>query len=93
MTVDVSKQLDRAKRFLEKSRIEDAIEAYLSILNESPGHSESLQALGDLYTRQGQLDRAAAYYGLLFDRLCELREENKAAAIYSRALKHVQQPA
>ena len=92
MTVDVSKQLDRAKRFLEKSRIEDAIEAYLSILNESPGHAESLQALGDLYTRQGQLDRAAAYYGLLFDRLCEFREENKAAAIYSRALKNVQQP-
>ena len=54
MTVDVSKQLDRAKRFLEKNRIEDAIEAYQSILNESPGHPESLQALGDLYTRQGQ---------------------------------------
>jgi diguanylate cyclase (GGDEF)-like protein len=93
MTADVSKQLDRAKRFLEKNRVEDAIETYQSILNESPGHAESLQALGDLYTRLGQADRAMNYYGLLFDRLCEFREDNKAAAIYSRALKGVQQPA
>jgi len=93
MTVDVSKQLDRAKRFLEKNRIEDAIETYQSILNESPGHAESLQAVADLYTRLGQVDRAMNYYGLLFDRLCEFREDNKAAAIYSRALKGVQQPA
>ena len=93
MTVDVSKQLDRAKRFLEKNRIEDAIETYQSILNESPGHPESLQALGDLYTRQGQADRAMNYYGMLFDRLCEFREDNKASAIYSRVLKGIQQPA
>ena len=93
MPADVSKQLDRAKRFLEKNRVEDAIETYLLILNESPGHAESLQALGDLYTRQGQMDRAMTYYGMLFDRLCEFREDNKATAIYSRALKGVQQPA
>ena len=78
MTVDVSKQLDRAKRFLEKNRVEDAIEAYQSILNELPGHPESLQALGDLYTRLGQFDRAAVYYGLLFDRFSDSGEETKA---------------
>lgn len=93
MTVDVVKHLDRAKRFLEKNRVEDAIEEYQAALNESPGHTESLQALGDLYGRQGQADRAGTYYGMLFDRLCETREDNKAAAIYARALKGVQQPA
>jgi protein O-GlcNAc transferase len=93
MPVDVTKQLDRAKRFLEKNKVEDAIEAYQSVLTESPGHVESLQALGDLYTRLGQADRATIHYGLLFDRFYDTREENKAAAIYSRALKGVQQPA
>ena len=29
MAADVSKQLERAKKYLEKHRIEDAIEAYL----------------------------------------------------------------
>ncbi len=92
MAVDINKQLDRAKRFLERSRFEDAIEAYQSVLAESPGHLEALQSLADTFTHMGQTDRAATYYATLFDRLFEAREENKALAIYARALKGVQQP-
>src|SRR5574340_618045 len=84
---DVSKHLDRAKRFLEKNRVEDAIEAYLAVLHESPGHQEATQALGDLYTRLDQPDRAAEYYGMLFDLLVEPRDETKALAIYNRFLR------
>ena len=43
---DVNKHLDRAKKFLEKNRVEDAIEAYLSVLEEVPSHMEATQALG-----------------------------------------------
>src|ERR1700674_1497076 len=93
MASDISKQIERAKRFLEKNKFEDAVEAYQTGLNEAPGHIESLQSLGDAYTRLGQADRAAYYYGLLFDRFFETRDELKAAAIYSRALKGMQQPA
>ena len=45
---DVNKNLERAKKFLEKNRVEDAIEAYLSVLEEVPSHLEATQALGDL---------------------------------------------
>ena len=92
MSVDVSKHLDRAKRHLEKNKLEDAAEAYESVLNEVPGHSDALQALGDLYTRLNQSDRAIKYYNMLFDRFFETHEENKALAIYTRALKGIQQP-
>jgi tetratricopeptide (TPR) repeat protein len=92
MSVDVSKQLDRAKRHLEKNKLEDAAEAYESVLSEMPGHSDALQALGDLYTRLSQTDRAVKYYNMLFDRFFEMHEENKALAIYTRALKGIQQP-
>ena len=92
MSVDVSKQLDRAKRYLEKNKLEEAAEAYESVLSDMPGHSEALQALGDLYTRLNQTDRAIKYYNLLFDRFFEAREENKALAIYTRALRGIQQP-
>src|SRR5271170_2396273 len=94
MTVDVSKNLDRAKRFLEKNRVSDAVEAYLTVLEESPQHQEATQALGDLYARMDQPDRAAEYYGLLFDLLVEPRDEIKALAIYNRFLRSgpVQQP-
>ncbi len=92
MAFDAGRQLDRAKRYLEKNKLEDAIEAYKSVVNEIPGHLDSLQALGDIYTRVGQPDRAAFFYAQVFDRLFELKEENKALALYTRALKGVQQP-
>ena len=92
MSVDVSKDLDRARRSIEKNKLDDAAEAYESVLSEMPGNSEALQALGDLYTRLNQTDRAIKYYNMLFDRFFEMREENKALAIYGRALKGIQQP-
>ena len=87
MAADVSKHLDRAKRFLEKNRVEDAIGAYLAVLDEMPQHQEATQALGDLYARMDQPDRAAIYYGLLFDLLVEPKDETKALAIYNRFLR------
>src|SRR5207247_2735151 len=87
MAGDVNKHLDRAKRFLEKNRVEDAIEAYLAVLDEMPQHQEATQALGDLYARIDQPDRAAVYYGLLFDLLVEPKDETKALAIYNLLLR------
>jgi len=94
MAADVNKHLDRAKRFLEKNRVEDAIEAYLAVLDDAPQHQEATQALGDLYARLEQPDRAAVYYGSLFDLLVEPKDESKALAIYNRFLRagKLQQP-
>src|SRR3984893_789193 len=94
MAADVNKHLDRAKRFLEKNRVEDAIAAYLAVLEGAPQHQEATQALGDLYLRTNQPDQAAVYYGLLFDMLVDPRDENKAVAIYNRFLRsgRVEQP-
>ncbi len=88
MAADVTKQLERAKKFLEKNRVEDAIEAYLAVLELAPQHTEASQALGDLYTRQDQPERAAVYYGYLFDLLIEPKDETKALAIFNRFLKN-----
>jgi len=92
MSVDIVKQLDRAKRYVEKNRIEEAIEAYQGILSAVPNHLESIQSLGDLYTMLNRPDRAAFYYGMLFDRFTAPREEPKALALYARLLKQHQQP-
>ncbi len=92
MSVDIIKQLDKAKRFVEKSRIDEAIEAYQTVLSAVPNHLESLQSLGDLFTMQNRPDRAAVYYGMLFDRFVAPREEPKALALYTRFLKLQQQP-
>lgn len=86
---DVNKQLERAKKFLEKNRIEDAIDAYLAVLEEAPAHPEATQALGDLYARQERPERAAVYYGMFFDLLIDPKDESKALAIYNRFLKNL----
>lgn len=92
MSVDIVKQLDRAKRFVEKNRLDEAIEAYQTVLSTFPNHLESIQSLGDLCTMQNRPDRAAVYYGMLFDRFTAPREEPKALALYARFLKAQQQP-
>ena len=51
MAVDIQKQLDRAKRYLEKNKLGDAVEAYQAVLDAVPNHLEALQALGDLHAR------------------------------------------
>ena len=89
MAADVDKLLDRAKRFLERNRVEDAIQAYLAVLDEAPQHQEATQALGDLYARIDQADRAAVYYGMLFDLLIDPKDESKALAIYNRFLRSI----
>ncbi|HVO57670.1 MAG TPA: diguanylate cyclase [Dongiaceae bacterium] len=88
MASDVNKLLERAKKFLEKNRIEDAIDAYLAVLEEAPGQAEATQALGDLYARIEQPDRAAVYYGMFFDLLVDPKDETKALALYNRFLKN-----
>jgi diguanylate cyclase (GGDEF)-like protein len=90
MAADVNKHLDRAKKMLEKNRVEDAIEAYQLVLQEAPHHVEATQALGDLYTRVDLPDRAAVYYGYLFDILIDPKDETKALAIFNRFLRNSQ---
>ena len=88
MAVDTSKNLERAKKFLEKNRFEDAIEAYLAVLADAPQNVEAAQMLGDLYTKLEAPDRAAVYYGHLFELLVDPKDEPKAVAIYNRFLKN-----
>jgi diguanylate cyclase (GGDEF)-like protein len=92
MATDVGKQLERAKKYVEKNRFEDAIEAYLTVLDAAPQHLEASQALGDLYARIEQPDRAAVYYGHLFDLLVDPKDETKALALYNRFLRNTLAP-
>lgn len=92
MAPDISKNLERARRSLEKNKLREAVAAYQAVLDESPSHQESLQALGDIYTRLNEPALAAQYYGSQFDRLLDAGDGIKAAAIFSRFLRPHPQP-
>ncbi len=92
MSIDLEKLLARAKKGIEKNRLDDAIEAYLEIHGAYPANLDAMQTLGDLYSRQNNAERSAHFYGLQFDRLVENRDPTKAMALYSRFLKSTTQP-
>jgi diguanylate cyclase (GGDEF)-like protein len=92
MAQDVSKRLERARRALERNKLRDAVVEYQGVLEESPNHTEAVQALADIYTRLNEPAMAAPYYGIQFDRLLELNDAAKASAIFARFLHQFQQP-
>ena len=92
MASEAIKNLDRARRSLEKNKLREAVAAYQAVLDEVPSHQESLQALADIYTRLNEPARAAQYYAAQFDRLIETGDLAKASAIYSRFLRPLPQP-
>lgn len=92
MASEASKNLERARRSLEKNKLRDAVVAYQAVLDEVPSHQESLQALADIYTRLNEPARAAQYYAIQFDRLLETGDLAKAIAIFGRFLRSSPQP-
>lgn len=92
MSQDVAKHLERARKHLEKNKIQDAITEYHAAFDASPTNSEAIQMLSDLYVRLGDLVQAANFYGLQFDRLAESGDVARASAIFTRYLKSYPQP-
>jgi diguanylate cyclase (GGDEF)-like protein len=92
MGIDATKHLERAKKYLEKNRLQDAVTEYKTVLEAYPANQEAIQALGDIYTRLNDPVQAAHYYGLVFDRLADAGDSTRAAALFTRFLKSVEQP-
>ncbi len=92
MSSDNAKQLERARRNLEKNKLREAAAEYQAVYDASPTNQEAIQALGDLYVRLNEPARAQTFYGLQVDRLVEVRDAVKALALYSRFLRGVPQP-
>lgn len=92
MNQDVAKHLDRARKHLEKNKLQEAIAEYHLALEASPNNSEAIQMLSDLYVRVGDLVQASTFYGLQFDRLAESGDVARTSAIFTRYLKSYPQP-
>jgi len=93
MASDLEKRLERARRYLEKNRLDDAIKDYEAALELEPSNAEALQALADIHTRLSNPQRAARYYGELFDQYFQAGDANRAAVLYAKFLRPVPQPA
>jgi tetratricopeptide (TPR) repeat protein len=87
VAIDREAALKRAEKFLRQGKLDGAIEEYVRLIEEQPRDWASINALGDLYVRAGNTDRAAEQFTRVADFLFAEGFLPKAQAVYKKALK------
>lgn len=87
MAFDREDTLKKAEKLLRQGRLDAAIAEYVRVVEEHPRDWNTANALGDLYARGGQTDKAAAQYGRIADHMMREGFYPKAAALYKKLLK------
>jgi tetratricopeptide (TPR) repeat protein len=85
--IDRETTLRQAEKLQREGRIDLAIAEYVRLVAEQPRDWNSLNALGDLYLRTGDVERAVAQFTQIADHLFAEGFRPKAAAVYKKALK------
>ena len=84
---DISKRLEKAEKYLQKNRVDAAIEQYLAAWKEDPHNDAVIEIVADLYVRQNQVKRALECCGYLFDKHTERNDGSKAILVFRKMAK------
>ena len=87
MAIDREAALKQAEKLLRQGKLDGAIAEYVRLVEDQPRDWTSINALGDLYVRAGDVDRAVAQFTKVGDYLFAEGFLPKAAALYKKALK------
>jgi tetratricopeptide (TPR) repeat protein len=85
--VERDKTLKRAEKLLKQGKVADAIGEYVRLVEDKPSDWNSANALGDLYLKVGQAERAAEQFTRAADHLYEEGFFPRASAVYKKVLK------
>jgi tetratricopeptide (TPR) repeat protein len=85
--IDRKAALKKAEKLLRQGKLDGAIEEYVRLIEDQPRDWNAINALGDLYVRAGDAERAAAQFTRVADHLFGEGFLPKAAALYKKALK------
>jgi tetratricopeptide (TPR) repeat protein len=85
--IDREAALKKAEKFLRQGKLDAAIEEYVRLIDDQPRDWNAINALGDLYLRAGDQDRAVAQFARVADHLLAEGFFPKASALYKKALK------
>lgn len=81
---DTQKRLEKAEKYLQKGKPEDALEEYLGILEDDPNNEKAKQQAADLNITLGHNDDACFFLSQLFDKQAEIGDVAKAVANYKK---------
>jgi tetratricopeptide (TPR) repeat protein len=79
--------LRKAEKLLRQGKLDLAIAEYHSVVEDQPTDWNTANALGDLYFRAGQVDKAVGHYARIADNLASEGFTPKAVALYRKILK------
>ncbi len=84
---DQSKRLEKAQKFLEKGKQDAALEVYLEILREEPGHRQTQQLAADLSLALGQNHQAETLLAELFRYYAGAGDRAKGVATFKKLIR------
>ncbi|HET9839841.1 MAG TPA: diguanylate cyclase [Candidatus Angelobacter sp.] len=84
---DISKRLDRAEKYLQRSKPREALEEYLAILKDEPKNTQVQQAAADLALALDRREEAAGLFSSLFEQEFEAGESAKGSITYKKLVK------
>lgn len=87
MAIDRAALLRNAETLVQQGKLDQAIAEYRRIVNDQPHDWNTANALGDLYVRNGQTDKAVELFVRVADSLGQDGVLSKAAALYKKILK------
>ena len=87
MHTDRDGSLKRAAKLLRQGKLEAAIAEYVRLIAADPADTSAINALGDLYVRAGQFDRAVAQFARAGKQLAKEGAVGRAAAVYKKILR------
>lgn len=87
MPFDREEALRKAEKLLRQGKLDAAINEFRAVLAEQPSDWNTANALGDLYFRSGQVDKAVTEYAKIADHFANEGFYPKAVALYKKVLK------
>jgi pilus assembly protein FimV len=84
MAIHRDRILKDAEKLVQKGKIQQAIREYEKLLKDNPSDTNTVNRVGDLYNRVGQIDRAVELYEQIADSFTADGFTNKAIAIYKK---------
>jgi tetratricopeptide (TPR) repeat protein len=87
LAIDRGEALKKAEKLLRQGKLDLAIAEYVRVVEDQPNDWNTRNALGDLYIRASQPDKACTQYQQIADHLNHEGFYPKAAAIYKKILK------
>jgi len=84
MAIKRDKILKTAEKLVQKGKLEQAIKEYEKLRQASPDDTNTINRLGDLYGRVGEIEKAVDLYGLVAEKFSDQGFLPKAIAMYKK---------